>query len=140
MQFRRLHVHYSNCNKLWLQALFILPLLSTRSEAGEISMGFLLPYSVSANNSAASASAKDYASALPLAVETVNNNSSLLPGHQITFVWNDTQCDEDISIKSMLYLLEKGVQVFIGPGCTCATQAKLAAASNVPMISYVSTA
>jgi len=39
----------------------------------------------------------------------------------------------------MLYQLEKGVQVFIGPGCTCETQAKLAAAANVPMVSYVST-
>ena len=140
MNSRALTVESSNYNKFWLQALFVLFLLSTRSEAGVITLGFLLPYNVSANVSGASAlSANEYASALLLAVETVNNDSSLLPAHQITFVWNDTQCDEEISVKAMLYQLEKGVQAFIGPGCTCETQAKLAAAANVPMVSYVST-
>lgn len=140
MNSRTLLLESSNCNKLWLQALFVLSLLTTRSEAGAITVGFLLPYNVSTNVFGASVlSANEYASALPLAVETVNNDSSLLPAHQITFVWNDTQCDEEISVKAMLYQLEKGVQVFIGPGCTCETQAKLAAAANVPMVSYVST-
>lgn len=140
MNSRILIVESSNYNKLWLQALFVLSLLTTRSEAGAITVGFLVPLNVSANVSSASAlSANEYASALPLAVETVNNDSSLLPAHQITFVWNDTQCDEETSVKAMLHQLEKGVQVFIGPGCTCETQAKLAAAANVPMISYVST-
>lgn len=130
----------SNCNKLWLQALFVLSLLTTRSEAGDVTLGFLLPYNVSANVSTGFAqSGKQYASALVLAVEAVNNDSSLLPGHQITFVWNDTQCNEELSLKAMLYLLEKGVQAFIGPRCTCETQARLAAAANIPMVSYVST-
>ena len=137
MQFRALKERYSNYSKLWLQALFILSLLTTRSEAGEITMGF----SVAASNSAAVAltSSKDFASAFLLAVEAVNNDSSLLPEHQVTYVRNDTQCNDDISIKAMLYQLEKGVHVIIGPGCTCATEAKLASAANVPMISYVST-
>lgn len=140
MNCRTLIVESSNYNKFWLQALFVLFLLTTRSEAGVITVGFLLPYNLSANVSSASARlANEYASALPLAVETVNNDSSLLPAHQITFVWNDTQCDEEISVKAMLYQLENGVQAFIGPGCTCETQAKLAAAANVPMVSYVST-
>ena len=141
MNSRTLTAEFSNYNKPWLQALFVLFLLTTRSEAGTITVGFLLPYNVSANVSSGSAalSANEYASALPLAVEAVNNDSSLLPAHHITFVWNDTQCDEEISVKAMLYQLEKGVQAFIGPGCTCETQAKLAAAANVPMVSYVST-
>ena len=138
MNSRTLIVESSN--KLWLQALFVLSLLTTRSEAGAITVGFLLPYNVSANVSSASVlPANEYASALLLAVETVNNDSSVLPEHQITFVWNDTQCDEETSVNAMLYQLEKGVQAFIGPGCTCETQAKLAAARNVPMVSYVST-
>lgn len=138
MNNRTQNASYSNCNKfIWLQALFILSLLTTRPEASVITVGLLLPYNVPAIVSGASG--KEYASALMLAVEAVNNDSSLLPGHQITFVWNDTQCNEEISLKAMLYLLEKGVQAFIGPGCTCETQAKLAAAANTPMISYVST-
>lgn len=140
MPFRALKERYSNYNNLWLQALFILFLLTTRSETGEITLGFLLPFNVPTNNSAAVAltSAKDFASAFLLAVEAVND-SSLLPGNRVTFVLNDTQCNDDISIKTMLYQLERGVQVIIGPGCTCATEAKLAAAANVPMVSYVST-
>lgn len=140
MNSRTLNAPSSNCNKLWLQALFVLSLLTTRSEAGDVTLGFLLPYNVSANVSTGSAeSGKHYASALVLAIEAVNNDSSLLPGHQITFVWNDTQCNEELSLKAMLYQLEKGVQAFIGPGCTCEAQARLAAAANIPMVSYVST-
>lgn len=140
MNSRTLIVESSNYNKLWLQALFVLSLLTTRSEAGSITVGVLLPFNISANASSASVlSANKYASAVPLAVERVNNESSLLPTHQITFVWNDTQCDEEISVKAMLHQLERGVQAFIGPGCSCETQAKLAAAANIPMVSYVST-
>ena len=143
MDTRTLISPSSNGNKLfllWLQALFILSLLTTRSEAGDVTLGVLLPYNASTNVSTGSPlSGKRYASALVLAVETVNNDSSLLPGHQITFVWNDTHCNEELSLKAMLYQLEKGVQAFIGPGCTCETQARLAAAVNIPMLSYVST-
>ena len=130
----------SNCNKLWLQALFVLTLLTLQPEASDIALGFLLPYNETSHLlSGASAVGKDYASAFLLAVETITNDSSLFPGDQVTFVWNDTQCNEQASVNGMLYQLSKGIQAFIGPACTCETQAKLAAAINIPMISYVST-
>ena len=129
----------SNCNKLWLQALFILTLLTLHPEAGDIALGFLLPYNVTANLTyGALPQGREYASALLLAIEAITNDSSLLPGHQVTFVWNDTQCNEEISVKAMLYQMDQGVQGFIGPACTCEMQAKLAAAFSIPMISYVS--
>lgn len=134
------NVPTNNCNKLWLQALFILTLLTLQPEASVITLGFLLPYNATANISTGPlALGKYFASALLVAVEAITNDSTLLPGHQVTFVWNDTQCNEEISVKAMLYQLDKGVQGFIGPACMCETTAKLAATFNIPMISYVST-
>jgi len=134
------NVPSSNCNKLWLQALFILTLLILQPEASVITLGFLLPYNATANISTGPlALGKDFASALLVAVEAITNDSTLLPGHQVTFVWNDTQCNEEISVKAMLYQLDKGVQGFIGPACMCKTTAKLAATFNIPMISYMCT-
>lgn len=127
-------------NKLWLQALFVLSLLTLQPGACEIKLGFLLPYNVSANMSSGySITGNDDASAMFLAIEAINNSSLLFPGDNVTFIRNDTQCTEKVSVNAMLSQLNKGVQAFIGPACTCETQARLAAAINIPMISYVST-
>lgn len=127
-------------NKLWLQALFALSLLTLQPGASEIKLGFLLPYNVSANMSGGSSvTGNDYESAVLLAVEAINSSSALFPGEHVTFIRSDTQCNEKVSVNAMLSQLGKGVQAFIGPVCTCETQAKLAAAINIPMISYVST-
>lgn len=127
-------------NKLWLQALFALSLLTLQPGASEIKLGFLLPYNVSANMSGGSSvTGNDYESAMLFAVEAINCSSSLFLGEHVTFIRSDTQCNEKVSVNAMLSQLGKGVQAFIGPACTCETQAKLAAAINIPMISYVST-
>ena len=130
----------SNCNKLCLHALFILTLLTLQPTAANVTLGFLLPHNATTNASVgALAPGNHYSSALLLAIAAVKKDSSLLPGHQVTFVWNDTQCNEEAAVKAMIHQMGKGVQGFIGPACTCETTAKLAGAFNIPMISYVST-
>ena len=130
----------SNCNKLCLRVLFILTLLTLQPTAADVRLGFLLPQNATTNASVgALAPGNVYASALLLAIGAVTNDSTLLPGHQVTFVWNDTQCSEEVAVKAMIHQMGRGVQGFIGPACSCETTAKLAAAFNIPMISYVST-
>lgn len=81
-----------------------------------------------------------YASAINIAVDEINRQGNLLPGKNISFIWNNTDCeDESKTIRALMYqIYEAKVSAIIGPGCTCNTSARNAAAFNVPMISYVS--
>ena len=82
-----------------------------------------------------------YASAVNIAMDKINRQENLLPGKNISFIWNNTDCeDESKTIRALMYqMYEAKVSAIIGPGCTCNTSARNAAAFNVPMISYVST-
>ena len=82
-----------------------------------------------------------YASAINIAMDEINRQENLLPGKNISFIWNNTDCeDENRTIRALMYqIYEAKVSAIIGPGCTCNTSARNAAAFNVPMISYVST-
>lgn len=132
----------SDNNKICFLTLFVLSLLTLQLEARNITLGLLLPYNVTSNSSALGmelvAGNSCYVSAMVLAVQAIANDSSLLNGHSVTFIWNDTQCKDEFSVKAMLDQMSKGVEVFIGPACTCETTAKVASAFNIPVISYVS--
>lgn len=80
-----------------------------------------------------------FASAFPVAVETINN-SSLGFSFILEKGWNDTKCSELVGIEAMSQQWNRGVNAFIGPGneSFCATSARIAASWNIPMISYVS--
>ena len=79
-----------------------------------------------------------FAAAFLVAAETVNNSSLL--EFTLSVDWNDTRCSELVGISAMTEQLARGVHAFIGPGnqSYCATAARVAAAWNLPMISYVS--
>lgn len=79
-----------------------------------------------------------FASASLVAADTINNSSSL--NFNLSVVFNDTRCSELVGISAMTYQRNRGVHAFIGPGnqSFCATSARVAAAWNLPMISYVS--
>ena len=79
-----------------------------------------------------------FAAAFLVAAETVNNSSLL--EFTLSVDWNDTRCSELVGISAMTEQQARGVHAFIGPGnqSYCATAARVAAAWNLPMISYVS--
>ena len=79
-----------------------------------------------------------FASAFLVAVATINNSSSF--DFTLSGDWNDTRCSELVGISAMTEQKNRGVHAFIGPGneTYCATSARVAAAWNLPMISYVS--
>ena len=82
--------------------------------------------------------AEDYAAAFKIAVDRVNNDSALLPNHEIQFVYNDTKFQETPSIEAIYQQLNRhNVSAFVGFGWSCYSAALIATALNVPIISYV---
>ena len=76
--------------------------------------------------------------ALSLALDEVNNNTAILPDHKLEFVVAETYGSELYSVKETVDLINENISAYIGPQDTCMHEAKIAAAFNIPMISYVS--
>uniref|UniRef100_A0A2A4JP88 Receptor ligand binding region domain-containing protein n=1 Tax=Heliothis virescens TaxID=7102 RepID=A0A2A4JP88_HELVI len=82
--------------------------------------------------------------AMPVAVAAINREPSLLPGLKLRFVAADIgrsrphlPMDKDsLSLRVMTQMRDLGVVAFFGPDGTCHTEAKLAAAWNLPLISH----
>ena len=104
----------------------------------EVKLGLLIPFKRTGRLGNYYHRGEFYASAMSIAVDVINQRSDLLPGHNITFIWNDTDCKEFKTLQSVVYQLSQGVSAFIGPGCSCNTSARMAASFNKTMISYVS--
>ena len=123
-----------------LRLLLLFPLLLaciTHATGTDFTLGLLIPYDPP--HPVTEFIGKSYAPAVLLAVENVNNRSDLLPGHHLSLIWNDTSCDETQALQALTYqIFVKRVDAIIGPACSCQTEARLASALDIPMISYVS--
>ncbi|XP_048576161.1 atrial natriuretic peptide receptor 1-like [Nematostella vectensis] len=109
-----------------------------RKRGKNITIALLVPYNMTGGYDAASGAAgKFHAAAISVTVDRINNESKLLPGHHLSFVWSDTRCDEQRSIDQMLEFIEKRVDVIMGLACQCSIQARIAAAVNLPLISHL---
>uniref|UniRef100_A0A1S4H063 Guanylate cyclase n=1 Tax=Anopheles gambiae TaxID=7165 RepID=A0A1S4H063_ANOGA len=102
----------------------------TRNRTGdELYVGFLAGYVHS----------KVVLGALLLAIETINNDSTLLPGKKLRLRAVDIGAQKSLKafpIKKMTEMRDNGIVVFIGPDETCTSEALVASAWNLPMISY----
>lgn len=86
--------------------------------------------------------------AIKYAIEKVNNNSQhyLKGNHTLELMWNKTDNDDrqntnsgqKILIRALTGQWRDGAIAFFGPEDTCYVEAHIAAAWNLPMISYVS--
>ena len=105
-----------------------------------IKLGALIPFSLGDSALTSYFSGLYYASAMFLALEDINNDKYLLPNHTLTLVWADTECDWKKTISMQLKMLEEEhVDAFVGGGCRgCLTNARIAGAEDMPMISHVS--
>ena len=114
--------------------LFLFTLAVTSPVCGDnFTLGLLVPFD------GLRASAKLFAPAIVTAVDDINNSSDLLSGHHLSYIWNDTECNEDKSLQAMAHQIhERKVSAIIGPGCTCQYEARYASVLDVAMISYVS--
>lgn len=120
---------------MWLVVLLHFPSPGTTEE---VKLGLLIPFKRTDRLGNSFHRGEFYASAMSIAVEHINQRSDLLPGKYVTFIWNDTDCEEEKTLQAIVYQLTQGVSAFIGPGCTCNTSARMASSFNKTMISYVS--
>ncbi|KDR09970.1 Guanylate cyclase 32E, partial [Zootermopsis nevadensis] len=74
--------------------------------------------------------------AITLAVTELNSGPLGDRGHRLEFVVAETHGDELESIARTADLWTQNVAAYIGPQETCVTEARMAAAFNLPMISY----
>lgn len=72
------------------------------------------------------------------AVEEVNNVTLREKGHNLIVDVAETYGEEITSVRKTAELWKKNISVYIGPQETCEHEALMAAAFNLPMISYVS--
>jgi hypothetical protein len=138
------------CFKIW-QTMTRTPflLLTFLQLSTAYHMGFYIPLIDGRENDVNSGRA--YAHALTIAIDDVNNDPSILPGHNLTYSWtNSTDSSEVLRSMYQKYISPLNVtcgaqptpntpvDVFIGPADSCTAPAKVAQAFNIPMISYVS--
>ena len=60
-------------------------------------------------------------------------------GHKLKFLIAETYGEEETSILMTADLWRKNISAYIGPQETCVHEGRMAAAFNIPMISYVRT-
>ena len=83
--------------------------------------------------------ARKISGAVSYAIELINNDTSLLPRHRLKFIWGDSRADTLVGTRLLTDEWRQGASAFIGLEDSCSVEAKVAAAWNLPMISYVST-
>lgn len=77
--------------------------------------------------------------AISLAVSEVNAGALHKElGHEVAFVIAETRGEETSSIRQTAALWTDRIHGYIGPQETCVHEGRMAAAFNIPMISYVS--
>ena len=81
---------------------------------------------------------KLFAGAFFLALDYVNNNTTLLKGYKLDYYFNDTRGRSSNAINAMTSHYGKNTVAFIGPDGTCLCESTIADAWNLPMIGYVS--
>ena len=87
---------------------------------------------------------KRVAGAAALAVEKVNADKALLPGHWLEYRWTDSGCSAQQGLAAMGELLggASKVNAVIGPGCSsaCEVTSYLSGGQGIPQISWGCTA
>lgn len=76
--------------------------------------------------------------AITKAVDEINNSSQILPNHTLEFYIAETYGMENESIRLTALMYHLNISAYIGPQETCIHEGRIAAAYNLPMISYVS--
>lgn len=127
--------------KAMIVFLVLINAVTLAEKKREYKLGLLIPFkTVIPRFSNDYNRGESFAAAMTIAVERLNAHPTLLPEHNLTFVWKDTICNELVAVREQLNQINSGVQAFIGPGCNCQTAARNAAAFNMTMLSYMCSA
>lgn len=81
------------------------------------------------------------AAAIPIAVEDINNDTSILPNHELQFVFGNTNCSSLTALPIVMNFWaanKRNVDAFIGGGCNhvCEYISLLAGKWKLPVVSW----
>lgn len=76
--------------------------------------------------------------AISYALKLINEDPNLLPNYHLSLIWNDTKAETLLGTKQLTEQWKSGAVAFIGLEDSCSVEARVAAAWDLPMISYVS--
>ncbi|XP_023229803.1 guanylate cyclase 32E-like [Centruroides sculpturatus] len=77
------------------------------------------------------------AGTIPLAIDDINSRDDILPNHTLSYIPGDTgEPNTPMAIRKMTQMKDEGVVAFIGFEFNCASEALVAAAWNLPIITY----
>ena len=101
-------------------------------------IAFFVPFRVGANIGKIQ-NGNQYAHALTIAIDDVNNDPNILRGHNLTYHWTDSTDRLEV-LRAMYekYVSPNSVDVFIGQAYDCSAPARIAQAFKKPLITYVS--
>lgn len=74
--------------------------------------------------------------AITYAISKINKDGTKLNGKRIELIANDTEGDTLLGTAAILHQWRQGAVAFFGPEDSCETEATIASAINLPMISY----
>lgn len=119
--------------------IFILGAVSLHyvNSMDEYKLGVLLPYNY--DSWIELPPADEYASAVSVAVDRVNNDPSLLKGAKLSFIWSNTSCNAAKMAKEQRSQIRQGVVGFVGPSCHARKAARIARKHDLAVVSFVST-
>ncbi|XP_059054406.1 guanylate cyclase 32E [Achroia grisella] len=118
----------------WCWSMLILALDSSQGE--KYTLGYLTGSKRRPGDYSYSRPGRVISGAISMAVEEINDKLLGPMGHSLDFVVAETYGQEEESIKQVAALWAANVSAFIGPQETCVHEGRMAAAFNLPMISY----
>ncbi|XP_076449001.1 guanylate cyclase 32E-like [Babylonia areolata] len=107
--------------------------MNSSSSQNTLTLGYITTVG---GNLAISSEGSSISGAMTLAVETINQDPTVLPNHTLTFLYADNKGRELRSIRVLTELWRRDAVAFIGPEDFCATEARVAASWNLTMVSY----
>ncbi|KAK9513104.1 hypothetical protein O3M35_001368 [Rhynocoris fuscipes] len=120
--------------------MILILVLHQETEGEELLIGYLTGSQRKPGDNAYERPGLTISGAISLAVDEINSELQANGSeHRFRFIVAETMGDEIISIRQTAELWTKNVTVYIGPQETCVHEAKMAAAFNLPMISYYCT-
>ncbi|XP_050310703.1 guanylate cyclase 32E [Anthonomus grandis grandis] len=122
-----------------LKFLLLIATLATRTNSDTFTLGYLTGSQRRPGDKEYSRPGLTISGAISLAVEEINAGLFGKRGHKLDFIIAETYGEEVVSVQKTADLWTRNVSAFIGPQETCEHEAFMAAAFNVPMISYFCT-
>ena len=129
------------CIWIWIftSCLLVTSSQNVQKEKTPILIGYLTGSLKSPSNVYYKKLGQAISGAITLAINEINKDDSVLPNHSLEMVIAETYGEELVSVRETAQLPSRNISVYIGPQETCVHEGRIAAAFNIPMISYVST-